>query len=498
LGIMPIVCEDAASDTTPALKGRQERGIDSDGNTEKEWEEVEVWVDEPCTVDDPETGLQKRLLHTASDVMTRTTEASFSMSGMILAHSLARKLVARKRVVFFAPRIRIGRAHYSVSIVRKELQTEEDSVLFAANVGTVLLDIEVVDMRNRVWKLVENEDECLILVEDAILARMSEHISHSRSTPELTEYHPDYEKGGRVSGEGTKSKSLLPPVVHAPPRASRRAYALIAQRLTFYKQSHRSHRTDNQRGRRKGSRLALSVYRGSDPEWHLGGNTGGINVEDSLHDQRQTLRCKLPKTRPVKEMVTMKSPKQRERVRAKEHKLYEQRVRTFCRESTRLDLHLEYALEKKSYLDAETNVMHVDEGVEEEKEEEEEEEGEDEAYASRMVEKQRWEWEDEKATVGMRDVSSSEYSERQALYVTFAAACPEHYFGVRKMPDVLGVPRFGAMVDGEHIGEFVSEVDAAIAVDHYRLRLQPGCDSTLLNFPDARDLPPPKNLLSDY
>ena len=107
------------------------------------------------------------------------------------------------------------------------------------------------------------------------------------------------------------------------------------------------------------------------------------------------------------------------------------------------------------------------------------------------------EWEDESTTVHVRDVTSSG-ADRQALYVKFAAVYPEQYFGVHKKADVLGVPRFGAMVAGEHIGEYVSEVDAAVAVDQYRLKAQPNIDTAQLNFADAGSLPKPKNLLSDY
>lgn len=463
LSVVPIVCAAATSM--------------SQATQDDETEQSDLLASELSLSGDPD------------NVATHATESSFSISGMILAHSMARKLVARKRVVFYAPRIRIGRAHYSVKILRKEVQTEKDTSLYMANVGTVLLEIEVVDMRNRVWKLVENEDECLILVEDAILARMSEHISYSRSTPELTECHPNFKQLGRVADKGVVEESLLAPVLHAPRRASRRAYALIAQRLVFTKHQHRSHMTDDQRGRRKGSRLVLSLHRGSVTKMK---EIAECVTADWLHEERHAWRGKLPKTRPVKEMVVMMSPEQRERVRAKERELYEKRLRAFQTETSALDYHLEYALEVTSHLGGETTMLQADGG------EDQDEDLFGESSSAKMVEMQGWKWEDETATVAMRNLHSCEYSGREAQYVKFAAACPEHFFGVRRKPDVLGVPRFGAMVHGEHIGEYASEIDAAIAVDHFRLRLQPDLDKTQLNFSDAKVLPAPKNLLSDY
>merc|ERR1711871_491086 len=242
-----------------------------------------------------------------------------------------------------------------------EVQTEEDKVLFAANFGTVLLDIEVIDMRNRVWKLVENEDECLKLIDDVILSRMTERILHSTSTPEILDCYQGTVTSTATNND-TESHPMLPAVVHAPLKASRRAYALIAKRLMFKKHLHRSHQTDNQRGRRKGSRHVLSLYRGSNPtEWHLNhleGRAEGVS-KDYHGSESYAWRGSVPKTRIVKEMVAMRSPEQRDRIRAKEYQLHKQRLDSFFRESTAVDLHSEYAIEKKSHLDTEKK-SHLD------------------------------------------------------------------------------------------------------------------------------------------
>ena len=452
------------------------------------FEESHVNSSDEVVIKEKSTQTPEKLSSSHSDTIAAVHAPSLSVSSMLLAHQMAKKIYLRRRMVYFAPRLRIGRSYFTVKIIRKEVQTEEDSVLHAANIGTILLEIEAIDARNRSWKLVENEEECLMLVEEVTLSKLTQNIMHSVGTPEL-EHHDAIRK------EQTQQfDSLMPSVIHSTQSASRRSYALIAQRLVFNKHSHRSHHTDEQYGRRKGSRLVLSLYRGSDPKWNLPYTERQYEGLASKSTWRQqTWSGNLPKKCRVKKMVQMKSEKQMERIKKKEHKLHQERMKAFHSESTSLDRHLEHALEKTSHLDAETD--EPDTGGDEDGLEEDESQDE---TSNNLLEKETLVWEDETATVGMRSLHDSQHIEQQTVYMMYAAEFPEHYFGVHRKLDVLGDQRWGAMVDGEHIGEFISQVDAAIAVDQYRLMKQPGLDISKLNFPDAADLSHPKNLESDY